>query len=113
MRKNSSALDWNRELKPLFRKYSGRKHPLEYGNPFELLVMVVLSARSTDQAVNALAPALFKKFPSMKALAKAKPEDLQPYIRGITNFHNKATWLTDTARKLKEDKNIPRTLARL
>jgi len=106
-------VDWNSALKPLFKKYSGRKHPLEYKNPYQLLVMVVLSARSSDQAINALAPILFAKIPSIRALARATPESLSPYIRGVTNFRNKAAWLTQTAKQIKTDANIPRTLKAL
>jgi endonuclease-3 len=102
-------MDWNKELKPLFKKYAGRKHPLEYKNLFQLLVMVVLSARDSDRNINSRAPALFKKFPSMRSLAKAAPEDLYPLIRGITNFRNKAVWLTSTAKEIKSDRNIPLT----
>ena len=100
---------WNKELKPLFKKYAGRKHPLEYKNLYQLLVMVVLSARDSDRNINSLAPALFAKFPSMKHLAKAMPEDLYPFISKISNFGNKAQWLTKTAKEIKDDKNIPLT----
>lgn len=101
--------NWNDALKPLFKKYKGRKHPLEYKNLYQLLVMVVLSARSSDQNINSLAPALFEKFPSMKQLARATPEKLYPYINKVLNFRNKAEWLTRTAREIKNDKNIPLT----
>src|SRR6267154_4625117 len=65
-------MDWNKELQPLFQKYEGRKHPLEYKTLYQLLVMVVLSARDSDRNINSLAPALFEKFPSIKDLAKAR-----------------------------------------
>ena len=102
-------IDWNKDLKPLFKKYEGRKHPLDYKNLYQLLVMVVLSARDSDRNINSLAPALFEKFPSMKHLAKATPEDLYPFISKVSNFGNKAQWLTKTAKEIKEDKNIPLT----
>jgi endonuclease-3 len=115
VRKSSSDSkpDWNKALKPLFQKYRGRKHPLEYKNPYQLLVMVVLSARDSDRNINALAPALFKKFPSMQDLAGARPARLYPFIRGVTNFSNKAKWLTETAKKIQHDSDIPRTLEEL
>jgi len=103
------TIDWNKELKPLFKKYEGRKHPLEYKNLYQLLVMVVLSARDSDRNINSLAPALFAKFPSMKHLAKATPEELHPFISKVSNFGNKAQWLTKTAKEIKDDKNIPLT----
>lgn len=98
---------------PLFQKYRGRKHPLEYKNPYQLLVMVVLSARDSDRKINALAPALFKKFPSMQDLAGARPARLYPFIRGVTNFRNKAKWLTESAKRIRYDRDIPQTLEEL
>ena len=47
-------LNWIDELEPLIEKYRGRKHPLNYHNRYELLVMVILSSQSTDDVVNAL-----------------------------------------------------------
>src|SRR6516165_6999860 len=105
-----SKTDWNEALKPLLRKYRGRNHPLEYKNPYQLLVMVVLSARATDRNINALAPALFEKFPSMEDLARARPTNLYPLIRGVTNFRNKAKWLIETAKRIQKDNHIQRTL---
>jgi endonuclease III len=107
--RKSDDIDWNKELKPLFRRYKGRKHPLEYKNLYQLLVMVVLSARDSDRKINERAPALFEKFPSMKSLATTTPEQLFPFIRGVTNFRNKAQWLTKTAKEIKTDRNIPLT----
>ena len=112
MVKNASPQsdDWLEALKPLFKKYKGRKHPLDHKNPYQLVVMVILSARDSDRNINALAPALFQKYPSMKALATAKPEDLYPYIGKITNFVNKAQWLVLLAQTVCDDKNIPTTM---
>jgi endonuclease-3 len=107
-----SKIDWNKALKPLFRKYRRRKHPLEYKSLYQLLVMVVLSARDSDRHINALAPALFEKFPSMRDLARARTVHLYPFIRGVTNFRNKAKWLTETAKRIRNG-NIPQTLEEL
>jgi len=108
MAKKSVDLNWNKELEPLFQKYKGRKHPLEYKNPYQLLVMVVLSSRDSDRNINSLAPALFEKFPSMASLAEAEPEDLYPFIK-VTSFRKKAQWLTKAAKEIKDDRNIPLT----
>ena len=106
-------MDWNRELKPLFRKYAGRKHPLEFEDLYQLLVMVILSARDSDRNINSRAPALFRKFPSIRKLAKASPEDLYPFISGVTNFRNKAQRLTNAAKAIQAEGNIPQTLEKL
>ena len=109
----SKKTDWLKAFKPLFKKYTGRKHPLDHKNKYQLVVMVILSARDSDRNINSLAPALFEKYSSMKALAKATPEDLFPFIGKVANFANKANWLIELAKAVKDDKNIPETLEEL
>mgnify|MGYP001579167767 FL=1 len=67
-------ITWSKKLKPLFKKYDGKTHPLLYKNLYQLLVMVLLSAQDSDRHINQIAPAFFKKYPSLKVLTKAKPE---------------------------------------
>jgi endonuclease-3 len=99
--------DWAGAMRPLLRKYKGQKHPLEYHDVYQLLVMVVLSARSTDVHINSIAPTFFSEYKDMQALSRADAKDLFPYLRGVTNFAHKAQWLVDIARQLKVDGNIP------
>lgn len=113
MGRQSVKTDWNKALAPLFKKYGRRKHPLEYENLYQLVVMVILSSRSTDVLINRIAPELFRAFPSMRDLAKAEPEDLFPYVHGITNFRHKSDWLVSIARIVKDDKHIPTTMNEL
>lgn len=101
--------DWAKAIQPLLKKYKNTKHPLEYKNIYQLLVMVVLSAQSTDVIVNKIAPDLFKAFPNMNALSRATEETLFPLISKVRNFGNKAKWLMGIAREIKDDKNIPLT----
>lgn len=108
-----SSVNWNKEIQPLLKKYKGKKHPLEYNNIYQLVVMVVLSAQDSDRNINKLAPDLFKSFPDMKALAKAEPESLVPFISKVRNFGNKTKWLLALAASIKQDKNIPATLEEL
>jgi endonuclease-3 len=107
------AVNWNKAIQPLLKKYEGKKHPLEYNNFYELVVMVVLSAQDSDRHINQLAPELFKAFPDMRALAKANGEALFPYISKVRNFGNKTKWLLEMASTIKQDKNIPTTLEEL
>jgi endonuclease-3 len=102
--------EWLKALKPLFKKYKGKKHPLNHENRYQLVVMVILSARDSDRHINSLAPALFKKYPSMKHLAKAHPKNLYPYIGKVMNFVNKANWLVALAKTVRYDRKIPTTL---
>ena len=99
--------DWGKALKPLIVKYKSEKHPLDYHNLYQLMVMVVLSAQDSDAHINKLAPALFEKFSNLKALAKAEKEDLEPFIGKVRGFSKKADWLIGIARELGDDKNIP------
>ncbi len=97
------------QLQLLFKKYGKKKHPLEYANTYQLVVMVVLSAQTTDALVNKLAPKLFKQFPSMKHLAAAHPEELFPFIKSVRGFRKKADWLVRIAQVIGDDKRIPLT----
>jgi endonuclease III len=63
---------------------------LHYSTPFELLVATVLSAQSTDARVNMVTPSLFGKYPTAKALAKAKPAQLEKAIHSTGFFRAKA-----------------------
>lgn len=101
--------NWPEEIKPLLKKYKGKKHPLEYKSIYQLMVMVVLSAQDSDKNINNLAPKLFESFPNMQALSKATPELLSPFISKVRNFGNKAKWLTEIAQAVKKDANIPLT----
>ena len=106
----ANKTDWAQATKPLIKKYKGKKHPLEYKNIYQLLVMVVLSAQDSDKHINSLAPELFKAFPDMESLSKATAEMLFKYVGKVRNFGNKAKWLTAIADKIKKDENIPLTM---
>ncbi|MBI3111820.1 MAG: endonuclease III [Ignavibacteriales bacterium] len=109
-KKTPASVDWGKAVQPLIKQYRGKKHPLEYANRYQLLVAVVLSAQDSDKHINSLAPAFFKEFPSMKALAKAKPQELHKLIGSVRNFANKSKWLLETAQTVGKDENIPATL---
>lgn len=106
----ANKTDWAQALQPLIKKYKGKKHPLEYKNVYQLLVMVILSARDSDKNINAKAPEFFKAFPNMQSLSKVTPEMLYPYVGKIRSFAKKAEWIIDIAREIKSDKNISLTM---
>jgi endonuclease-3 len=103
-------VDWKEAIKPLLKKYKNKKHPLEARNVYEMLVMVVLSAQSTDKLIMDIAPKLFLAFPNMESLAKAEPEMLYPFIDKVRGSRKKADWLVRIGREIKTDKNIPLTM---
>jgi endonuclease-3 len=78
---------------------------LEYTDPFELLVAVILSAQCTDKRVNMITPALLKAFPDSKSLAKAAPSEVFEYIKSCTYPNNKSKHLVGMARVLNEKFN--------
>lgn len=106
-------INWTEELKPLIEKYRGRKHPLNYRNRYELLVMVILSSQSTDDVVNALSGSLFKAYPSLKDLSTAKLEDLLKYVSKVRGSIKKSKWIIEIAQKFGSDDKIPRTMKEL
>lgn len=108
----TKTIDWNKALKPLFKKYDGKKHPLEYENAYQLIVMIVLSARASDLLVNNLAPAFFKQYPTFKYLAKAKPAELYPVLR-VPGFRKKAEWIIDIAQTIEKLPEIPTSMEAL
>ncbi len=105
--------DWPEAIKPLLRKYKKTKHPLDYQNIYQLVIMVVLSAQDSDRHINEIAPAFFEAFPDMKSLSRATADLLFPYIGKVRNFGNKTKWVMEMSQKIKDDKNIPLTLEEL
>jgi endonuclease III len=75
---------------------------LHYTNPFELLVATILSAQSTDARVNMVTPALFRRYPSARALARARASELEPQIHSTGFFRAKAKSLLGMAQALVE-----------
>ena len=102
--------NWEQALRPLFQQYGKRRHPLDYQNRYQLVVMVILSAQDSDKHINELAPNIFAAYPSMNSLSHATESDLQQHIGSVRNWGNKAKWLIKLAQSVGEDENIPRTL---
>ncbi|PRZ23503.1 endonuclease III domain-containing protein [Flavobacterium granuli] len=99
--------NWSEKLAPILKQYKGRKHPLDYHNRYQLLIMVVLSAQDSDVNINSIAPAFFKAYPNMETLAVTNIDNLLLHISGVQNFATKANWLLEIAQNLKKDSNIP------
>jgi len=76
---------------------------LHYKNAYQLLVATILSAQSTDQRVNMVTPALFRKYPDAKTLAKAKSADLEREIHSTGFFRQKSKSLIGMAQTLLDD----------
>jgi endonuclease-3 len=75
---------------------------LDHANAFQLLCATVLSAQTTDVNVNKATPKLFARWPDAKALAKAEPIDVEPFVSTLGFFRQKAKSLVGLARALVE-----------
>ncbi|MEO6720095.1 MAG: endonuclease III [Ferruginibacter sp.] len=106
-------VNWPQAVKPLLKKYKNEKHPLDYNDTYQLIVMVVLSAQDSDRHINKIAPQLFEAFPNMTALSKTTAKNLLTYVSDVRNSDKKTQWLTQIAQSIKNNKNIPYTLDEL
>ncbi len=97
------------KLKELFPT---TKSALNYSNPWEFLVAVILSAQCTDVAVNKATEKLFKKYKTIESYANAKPEEFSQYIRTITFYNNKTKNIINTAKIIHEQYHdkLPQTM---
>lgn len=90
------VIEWFQQNRPI------AETELQYSNPFELLIAVILSAQCTDKRVNQITPALFRDFPTPEALAATTPEVVFEYIRSVSYPNNKAKHLVGMAQMLVE-----------
>ncbi len=102
------------ELFDFVIKYFQKEMPiaeteLEYKNPFELIVAVILSAQCTDKRVNQITPELLKRFPTPELMAVAEPAEVFDYIKSCSYPNNKAKHLVGMAQKVIElfDGQVP------
>jgi endonuclease III len=78
------------ELAILEQTYPNAVTALVYGNPFELLIAVILSAQCTDARVNLTTPHLFAQYPDAASLARADQADVERIIKSCGFFRTKA-----------------------
>ncbi len=88
---------------------------LDHTSPFQLVVATVLSAQSTDVAVNQVTPALFTRWPSAEALAQAETSDVEATLNRLGMYRQKSKNIVGLAKKLVAEHggNVPRTLDEL
>ena len=78
---------------------------LDHKDPFQLLVATILAAQCTDERVNMVTPALFGRFPTPAAMARADIEELETLVRSTGFFHNKAKSILGASESLA--RNFP------
>src|SRR2546426_500907 len=77
-------------VRALKKAYPDAKIALDFENPLELLVATILSAQCTDERVNMVTPALFKKYPGARDYVRAEPATLEQEVRS-TGFYRAKT----------------------
>lgn len=99
----------------LKRAYPDSACSLRHTNAYQLMVSTILSAQCTDERVNMVTPALFKRFPTPQKMAGAKQEELEELVRTTGFFRNKAKSIKNNAIALldKHGGEIPKTLDEL
>lgn len=102
-------------VKALRREYPDAQCALHFHTPLELLVATILSAQCTDQRVNLVTPALFKKYPTAADYARAPLADLERAIQSTGFFRNKAKSIQGCCKQIAErfDGQAPRDLETL
>ena len=102
-------------IRILEREYPGSRTALQFETPLQILVATILSAQCTDERVNKLTPALFKKYPDAVAFAAADRAELERYVRPTGFFRNKAKSIIGSASKIVGDfgGRVPETMAEL
>jgi endonuclease-3 len=111
----TTACEVHRRLLKEYPIVDGQRHFLEFYNPYETLILTILSAQTTDRAVNAVRDDLFARYPTPEALARAEPEDVEPLIRTIGFHRTKARHIVGAARKVVDEfgGEVPRTMEEL
>ena len=101
-----------RIVRKLAKTYPGAECALVHSSPYELLAATILSAQCTDERVNAVAPKLFVKYPTVADLARGRQSDVEKIIRSCGFFRAKATSLLGMARGVVDrfGGEIPRDL---
>ena len=99
----------------LAETYPDARCELDFENPFQLIVAVVLSAQCTDVRVNMTTPDLFARYPTPEDMAVANPAELEELIKPTGFYRNKAKSLLGLSAALRDryDGEVPRTMAKL
>jgi len=106
MKKQNETKQWapdhGRILEGLASQHPDAKPELDFTSPYELLIATILSAQCTDKQVNKVTPALFSAYPTPADMAKAEPEEIEPYIRSCGFYHTKAKNIVSACRDIAE-----------
>jgi endonuclease-3 len=110
-----TPVETRRILDALATQHPNANTELHFRNAYELLVATILSAQCTDERVNQVTPALFKRYPDARSLAKATTGELEPQIQSTGFFRAKSKSLIGMATEVVEqhDGSVPETMDEL
>ncbi|MBP9690715.1 endonuclease III [Candidatus Woesebacteria bacterium] len=94
---------WDKIWPVLQKRYKRTATFLDYRNPWELTVAVILSAQTTDDGVNRITPTLFDRFPEPKDFADASVLEIEKYIKTLGYYRSKAKYLKQSAQTLIDE----------
>ncbi len=99
----------------LEKQYTDAKIALHYTNPLQLLIATILSAQATDEQINKITPALFKKYKTAEDFANANLQEIEQQIRSSGFYHNKAKNIQNCCKMLVEkyQGKVPKTMTEL
>ena len=108
--------EWARTVvRRLKEEYPDAECALRHEDPFQLAVATVLSAQCTDEMVNKVTPALFRRYPTPEKLARARQATVEKLVKSTGFFRNKAKSIRGLAKKVADDHGgvVPRTMEEL
>lgn len=89
--------------KRLAEMYPDARCSLEYKEPLQLLIAVVLSAQCTDERVNKVTPALFERFPTLESFCKADAQEIGKYIHSCGFYNSKSKNILGLCLKIRDE----------
>lgn len=95
--------------------YPAVESALNFTNPFEMVICVLLSAQTTDVAVNKVTPELFARWPDAASMAQADPAQIEEVIHPLGFFRSKARHCVEAAQMIVADfgGEVPSTMGEL
>ena len=100
---NQNSIEIFKLIALLNERFPEAKCELNYSNPYELLIAVILSAQCTDKRVNAVTPKLFEFCNDPEKMSKLSVDELIPYIRSCGFYNNKAKSIIECSKALVEN----------
>jgi endonuclease-3 len=87
----------------IMKLYPDAVPTMQYQNPFQLLVAVILSAQATDESVDKVTGQLFERYPNPQAVSESSPEEIETYIKTVGLHRNKAKYIYKSSHQLLEE----------